>query len=184
MPRPKGKAVRTSSYVDASYKGDKITFRSRTGFILFVNSAPIKWLSRKQRLVEISAFGAEFIAAKECVEALRGLRYKLRMMGIPILGSTFFYIDNMSVLKNISIPQSVLNRESNMIAYHFVWESSAAGEIMPAYVSTDLNLGDGMTKSISMGQKRRYIFRTLLYNLYDWLVNSVFKKFFFFFVFS
>jgi hypothetical protein len=34
------------------------------------------------------------------VEALRGIRYKLRMMDIPVAGPTYVYGDNMSVIHN------------------------------------------------------------------------------------
>jgi hypothetical protein len=36
------------------------------------------------------------------MEKLRGLRYKLRMLGIEIDGPTYAYGDNMSVVKNSS----------------------------------------------------------------------------------
>ena len=35
---------------------------------------------------------------KTGVEALRGIRYKLRMMGVPLTGPTYIYGDNMSVI--------------------------------------------------------------------------------------
>jgi len=166
MPEPLGKPVKTKSYCDASWKGDKVSLRSRSGFILCINWSPIRWFSKKQSLVEASAFGAEFVAAKLCVEALRGLRYKIRMLGIPIHGPTSFYIDNQSVLKNISIPQSAMKRESNLIAYHYVREATAGAEILPGYINTDKNLADGQTKSIPSGQKRKYIHGRFLLNLY------------------
>ena len=34
------------------------------------------------------------------IDALRGLRYKLRMMGIPKLGRSYIYGDKMSVIHN------------------------------------------------------------------------------------
>ena len=43
---------------------------------------------------------------KQVMEALRGLRYKLRMMGIPIEGATYVYGDNMSVIHNTQRPES------------------------------------------------------------------------------
>jgi hypothetical protein len=57
----------------------------------------INWLSQKQPTIELSVLGAEFVAM---VEALWGIRYKLRMMGVPIAGPTYVYGDNMSVIHN------------------------------------------------------------------------------------
>ncbi len=49
------------------------------------SNAPIYYTSKKQETsVETTSFGSEFIAMKTCCEYVRGLRYKLRMMGIPV----------------------------------------------------------------------------------------------------
>ena len=52
----------------------------------------------KQATIETSVFGAEFVAMKIGMESLRGLRYKLRMMGVGIAGPSYIYGDNMSVI--------------------------------------------------------------------------------------
>ena len=59
-----------------------------TGFLIFINRAPIIWYSKRQNTVESSAFSSEFIAAKTCVEHITALRYKLRMFGVPVDGPT------------------------------------------------------------------------------------------------
>ena len=56
---------------------------------------------------------------KTAVEVNHGLWYKLHMMGIPIEEPTYIYGDNMSVLYNMSKPESTLKKKSNSIAYHF-----------------------------------------------------------------
>ena len=106
--------------VDADHASDTITRRSRTGFLVYLNCAPIYWWSKKQNSVESSSFGSEFIAMKQCCEYVRGLRYKLRMMGIPCEDPTFLFGDNQSVLANTTIPDSTLKKKSQSIAYHFV----------------------------------------------------------------
>ena len=40
--------------------------------------------TKKQSRVEKSVFGAEVVPMTQGIDALRGLRCKLRMMGIPI----------------------------------------------------------------------------------------------------
>ena len=50
--------------------------------------------------METSVFGAKFVALKNGMETMRGLRYKLRMMSIPIEGPAFAYGNNMSVIHN------------------------------------------------------------------------------------
>ena len=116
------------AFVDADHAGDSITRRSRTGFLIFLNMAPIYWLSKKQTSVETSSFGSEFTAMKQCAEYIRGLRYKLRMMGIPCELPAFVYGDNQSVLYNTTLPESALKKKSQGIAYHFVREEIARDE--------------------------------------------------------
>jgi hypothetical protein len=53
--------------------------------------ALIDWISKKQATIKTSVSGAEFAAMKHSIEKLRGLRYKLRMMGIPLTGTSYIY---------------------------------------------------------------------------------------------
>ena len=128
MPQMRGIGFIMRAFVDADHAGDSITRRSRTGFLIFLNMAPIYWLSKKQTSVETSSFGSEFTAMKQCAEYIRGLRYKLRMMGIPCELPAFVYGDNQSVLYNTTLPESALKKKSQGIAYHFVREEIARDE--------------------------------------------------------
>ena len=94
VPMEHGNAVVTSGFVDADHAGCKVTRRSHTGVILFVNKAPILWYSKRQNTVETSMFGSEFCAMKTAIDMIEGLRYKLRMMGIPLTGPTSVFCDN------------------------------------------------------------------------------------------
>lgn len=49
-------------------------------------------------------------------------------MGIPCDDPTYIYGDNQSVLKNSSMPDSMLKKKSNSIAYNFVREGVAMKE--------------------------------------------------------
>jgi hypothetical protein len=80
-PEPRGKVVEMTAFVDADHAGDMITRRSRTGVLIYLNKSPIVWYTKKQNSVETSTFGSEFMALKAAVELIKGLRYKLRMLG-------------------------------------------------------------------------------------------------------
>jgi hypothetical protein len=49
------------------------------------------------------------------------------MMGVPLEGATQMRVHNMSVVNNTSLPESVLKKDSNSIAYHYVQEAVATG---------------------------------------------------------
>ena len=57
-------------FVDADHGGDKITRRSHAGIILFGNSAPLVWYSKRQNTVESSIFGVEFAALRIAIEMI------------------------------------------------------------------------------------------------------------------
>ena len=135
QPTPRGAGFVITAKVDADHASNVVTRRSRTGFLVYINSALIYWLSKKQTSVESSSFGSEFCAMKQCCEYLRGLRYKLRMMGIPVLGPSYISGDNQSVLANTSVPESQLKKKAQSIAYHFVREGVARDEWRTAYIS-------------------------------------------------
>jgi hypothetical protein len=164
-PKSRGKSVVLRVYVDSDHAGDQVTRRSRTGFIQMVNMATVTWYSKKQGSVEGATFGSEFVALKTAMEANRALRYKLRMMGVPIEGPTYMYCDNMSVVNNTTAPESMLKKKSNSIAYHAVREAVAMGEILIAYISTDDNVADLMTKSLPGGERRDRLVEGLLWDI-------------------
>ena len=121
-PKPRGLGFTMLAYVDSDHAGEVITRRSRTGYIVYLNNSPVYWMSKKQQGVETSSFGAEFTAMKQCTEYIRGLRFKLRMMGISCSQPSLIYGDNKSVLANASMPDSVLKKKAHSIAYNFVRE--------------------------------------------------------------
>ena len=166
MPEARGLGFVMSAKVDADHASDTVTRRSRTGFFVWLNSSLIFWHSKKQTSVESSSFGSEFIAMKHCCEYLRGLRYKLRMMGIPVVGPAYIQGDNQSVLANTTIPDSTLKKKSQSIAYHFVREGAARDEWRTTYVNTHDNESDLLTKQLPHGKKRMGFVRNLLYHIF------------------
>ena len=160
-PEPLGKPVEMTAYIDSDHAGDKITRRSRTGVLIFLCRSPIVWYSKKQSSIETSSFGSEFSAMKTGVELIEGLRYKLRMMGVPIDGPCHVKADNLSVVRNSSQPESTLKKKSNSIAFHYVRERAAARVISVQYEPTDTNLADMLTK-IQSGPKRMGLARRVL----------------------
>ena len=139
-PPPLGNSVSTTCFVDADWAGDKVNRRSHTGILLFVNRAPITWISKKQSTVETSTHGAELVASRLAVDTIDSLRYKLRMFGIPIAGPTTMWCDNMSVVHNGTRPDSTLKRKHNSISYHRIREAVAAGYIVIRKIETKRNL--------------------------------------------
>ena len=104
---------------------------------------------------------------KNGMEALRGIRYKLRMMGVPISGPSYIYGDNMSVIHNTQRPESMLKKKSNAICYHAIREAVAMGECITGHISTHENPADLCTKVVPGGAKRRHLVGLVLHDIYD-----------------
>ena len=149
MPPPHGRSVSTHCFVDSDHTGDKVTHRSQTGILIFLNRAPIIWYIKRQNMGETSTFGSEFIAMKTAVEQIESLRYKLRMFGVPLEGPTNFFCDNEEVFKSASQPDSTLKKKHTSICYHRCREAVACRMIRFAKEGTLTNLSDLFTKPLT-----------------------------------
>ena len=153
MPEARGNNVSITCFVDANHASDVQDRRSQTGILIFINRAPVHWLSKRQATVEVSTFGAEFCAMRTAVEMIESLRYKLRMFGIPIDGSANVYCDNEAVYKNTAMPDSTLKKKHHSIAYHRCREAVAAKTIRIAKQGTEKNLADLFTKVLTAARR-------------------------------
>ena len=128
MPDAKGQSVVVSCFVDANHAGNMITCRSHTGLLIYVQNVPIVWFSKRQNTVESSSFGSKFVALRTAKDMIVALRHKLRMFGVPIAGPANVFCDNNGVVKNTTIPESMLaKKHTNAINYHAIREAVAAG---------------------------------------------------------
>ena len=66
------------------------------------------------------------------------------------------------MIVNSSLPESVLKKKSNSIAYHYVRERAAAGIIQVTYEPTESNLADMLTKT-QAGPVRANLARMVLF---------------------
>ena len=95
------------------------------------------------------------MALKAVMEIICGLRYKVRMMGIPIDELTHVMVDNMSMVTNTTRPESTLKKKSNSITYNFIRESAVAKEIKIQHVRTKENTSDMLSKSQSGPERKQ-----------------------------
>jgi hypothetical protein len=126
MPETHGNPVQINCFTVADHAINRLTRRSHTGIIIFVNWAPVIWYSKAQNTIESSTFDSEFLATPIAIELVIALHYKLRMFGVPVEEATNLFVDNQSVVLNAATPTSVLKKEHNAIAYHKVREAMAA----------------------------------------------------------
>jgi hypothetical protein len=161
MPEPRGREVVMTCFVDADHAGCRETRRSHSGIFIFVNRALIMWYSKRQNTVEASTYGSELLAMRLAIEMIEGLRYKLRMMGIPLAEACAVFCDNSAVVTNTR-PDSTLKKKHAAINYHRVREAIAAGTIKVAKENTQTNLADILTK-LMPGPKMKELLQHILW---------------------
>ena len=116
---------------------------------------------------ETSSFGSEFVAMNICCDYINGLRYKLRMMVIPVRNPVFIYGDNQLVLWNTTIPGSTLKKKSSSIECHFLREGVARDEWRTLYIKKYVNPSNLMTKALPAEINRKQKVRAIMYDIYQ-----------------
>jgi hypothetical protein len=121
-------------FVDALHAANKKTRRSHTGFLFFLNRAPILWYRKIQQTVEASTFSSKCIALRAGTESAQCMCFKLWMFGVPIAEghATNVCCDNESFVKNSTNVESVLNKKHSSIAYHYVRWAVAQQVLSPS----------------------------------------------------
>ena len=70
IPKPLGKHVQTTHYVDANLHHDLATGKAVTAVLHFLNQTPIDAYTKRQSTVETATYGSEFVAARTAVDHL------------------------------------------------------------------------------------------------------------------
>ena len=93
-PEPKGKRVVLSHWFDANLMHDVLSGKSVTGVFHMANLTPMMWYSKKQATAETATYGAEFLAARTCIEQIVDLRNAFRYLGVPVHETSYVFDDN------------------------------------------------------------------------------------------
>ena len=145
-PKPLGKPVVFTHYVDANLMHCLATGRSVTGILHFINQTPIDWYSKKQATVETATYGSEFVAARTCVEQIIDLRNTLRYLGVPVHGCSYMFGDNESVVNSSTHPHSKLHKRHTMLSFHRVREAIASKMVNFYHIPGQENPSDILSK--------------------------------------
>ena len=86
------------AFVDSDHAGDKLTRWSRTGFLAYLNSTPIYWLSKLQASVAKSTVDSEYRSMSNLTDTILWLRSFLRELSKPQLSPTPILTDSRGAL--------------------------------------------------------------------------------------
>ena len=136
---------------------------------MLVGITPVLYYSKRQGAVETSNYYADFMAMRHAVEEFVSLRYMLICLGVNVDTASAVYGDNLGVIQNATIKDSLLKKKHVEIRYHKVREAVAAGIIVPIKISSAENLSDCLTKSLPIANHNRLINGIF----YGWLALGV-----------
>ena len=142
MPEALGKAVTTTTTMDANLNHCLATGKCLTGCLHFVNKTAVDWYSKKQATVETATDGSEFVAAKTPTEQIMDIRQTLRYLGAPIGAKSFLFGDKRSVVTSATLPHSTLTNWHNILAFHRFREAIAAKLMAFYWIKSAYNLSD------------------------------------------
>lgn len=136
-------------FCDASFASDKDTWRSRTGFVMFLNGGPISWKSKPQAIVALSSTDAEIEAAVRAVREVLSLRVQLYQMGLLQNEATVVFEDNAAT---ISISMNASLREATKhLGYRrgFLRDHHEKKHVVLTPIPTSEQTADIFTKSLA-----------------------------------
>ena len=141
IPKPLGKHVQTTHYVDANLHHDLATGKAVTAVLHFLNQTPIDAYTKRQSTVETSTYGSEFVAARTAVDQIIDIRTTLRYPGVPIRDKSYMFGDDRSV-----VTSSTISKRHHLASYHRVREATAAKYISFHWKDGKSNPADILSK--------------------------------------
>ena len=162
-PKPLGKSVILTHYVDANLMHDITTGRSVTACLHFINGTPIDAYSKKQPTVETATYGSEFVAARTCVEQIIDLRTTLRYLGVNTNTKSYMFGDNESVVNSSTTLYAKLTKRHNLLSFHRVREAIASGFVNFIYLPGKKNPADVLSKHWSFDDVRSILLPIMHY---------------------
>ena len=88
----------------------------------------------------------------------------LRCLGVKVDNTSHLYGDNLGLIQNATIKDSLLKKKHVSISYQKVRESVAADILVPIKIASKDNFSDSLKKELTIGD-------------HNWLVNGVFMNY-------
>jgi hypothetical protein len=114
-------------FVDSDHAHDKLTRKSISGIVIFVGRMSVFYSSKRQGEISTSTYyDAELCTMCTAVQQeLITVRYMLRCLGVKVLHASLICGDNVGVIQNCMIKDSLLKKKHIVIAHHMTREAAA-----------------------------------------------------------
>lgn len=136
------------AYSDSYWAHDKDDFISTTAYIVYLGKNPISWTSKKQRTRARSSTEAEYRAVANAAAALLWVRNLFTELCCKITQAPVIYCYNAGATYVSANPVFHSKMKHLGLDYHFVRENVQSGLLRVAYISTNDQLADALTKPL------------------------------------
>lgn len=144
-------------FADADWANDPKDRKSYSGYAFFLGSSVFSWASTKQNITALSSTEAEYVALSTAAKEAVYLSRLLKEIGWSSTHPMTLYGDNISAQHIARNPIHHKRTKHIDIKYHFIREKVESNEIKLEYVSTDKNVADVLTKSLSKQKHCNFI---------------------------
>jgi hypothetical protein len=142
--------VQVSVFLDADWAGC-IDGRCSTGcFTIFLGSNLVSWSTQKQQTVSRSSMEVEYKAIANATAEIVWIQSLLQELGVPQPPAAVLWCDNLGATYLSANPVFHARTKHVEIDYHFVRERVAWKQLEINFISTNDQVIDGLTKSLSL----------------------------------
>jgi len=136
-------------FCDSDWAGDPETRISVTGFIIYLQGAPVCWRSKAQKGVTLSSSEAEYVAISDAVKEIKFLYFLLQNLGVELALPIVVKTDNIGALFMSQNSSTGVRTRHVDTRYHFIRENIEDGIIKMEFVKSIDNDSDIFTKNVN-----------------------------------
>jgi hypothetical protein len=143
-----GSSVQVSASSDSDWASCKATRRSCTGYIVKVGASVVATKSKMQSITAMSSMEAELVACTECCKSVVYQRTLLTELGFVQSGPSVVHVDNQSCIQMNRSQMATYRNRHIPLRYHYVKDLLADGTVDLAWIRSEDNSADLLTKSL------------------------------------
>lgn len=136
------------SYTDADWAGCPDTWRSTSGYCVYMGETLLSWSSKRQSTISRSSAEAKYRGVANVVSETCWLRNLLCELHFPPTKATLVYCDNISAVYLSTNPIQHQRTKHIEIDIHFVREKVAQGQVRVLHVPSRFQVADIFTKGL------------------------------------
>jgi hypothetical protein len=144
-------------YLHSDWSGDKDDRKSILGHMLFVNGVLVGWRSKKQKVVSLSSYEAEFYVLAEAVKEIPFSIQVLAFLGVPVETLVTVYMDNIGAIFVSENPSSSSRTRHVSTRYFYVMDLQNDKVIIVKFIGSAKNLADIATKNVPVQVHEQHI---------------------------